>query len=88
MYGFGTNRLSLQPNYHKVFLLLNLHMHLFSASEIQYHNHRNLLWLLDHSWHGFIENGPFQNIANFGNYFPTLQLGFWKFLLGILFLHY
>ena len=27
-------------------------------------------------------------LLNFGNCFCTLQLGFWKFLSGIMFLHY
>ena len=31
---------------------------------------------------------PVEILLNFGNYFRTLQLGFWKFLSGIVFLHY
>ena len=30
---------------------------------------------------------PVKILLNFGNYFHTLQLGFWKFLSGIVFLH-
>ena len=30
---------------------------------------------------------PVEILLNFGNYFRTLQLGFWKFLSGIVFLH-
>ena len=41
-----------------------------------------------HRWHEFTENGPVEILLNFGNHFRTLQLGFWKFLLGIVFLHY
>jgi len=31
---------------------------------------------------------PVEILLNFGNYFRTLQLGFWKFLSGIVFLHH
>ena len=31
---------------------------------------------------------PVEILLNFGNYFRTLQLGFWKFLSGIVFFHY
>ena len=31
---------------------------------------------------------PVEILLNFGNYFCTLQLGFWKFLSGIVFLYY
>ena len=30
---------------------------------------------------------PVEILLNFGNYFRTLQIGFWKFLSGIMFLH-
>ena len=31
---------------------------------------------------------PVEILLNFRNYFRTLQLGFWKFHTGIVFLHY
>ena len=31
---------------------------------------------------------PVEILLNFGNYFRTLQLGFWKFISGIVFLHH
>ena len=31
---------------------------------------------------------PVEILLNFGNYFRTFQLGFWKFLSGIVFLHH
>ena len=31
---------------------------------------------------------PVEILLNFGKYFRTLQLGFWKFLSGIVFLHH
>ena len=39
-----------------------------------------------HSWHGFIENGPRQNIAQLWKLFSYIPIrGFRKFLSGIVF---
>ena len=35
-----------------------------------------------------LKSVPVEILLNFENYFRTLQLGFWKFLSGIMFLHY
>ena len=35
-----------------------------------------------------LKNVPVEILLNFENYFRTLQLGFWKFLSGIVFLHH
>ena len=41
-----------------------------------------------HSWHGFTKNGPRRNIAQLWKLFSYITIRIWKFLSGILFLHY